>query len=153
MLILSRKFNESIIIDGRIVVKVVRLDSDVVKLGIDAPMDVPVHRQEIFDEIRRNNREALMQTRPPVPRLNAAMFTSPVPAAPPAAPPPVPVPAPSQAVAAEDPPVRVKAAPVSKVTTTAAAAPKSAARKKPRTARTSKGKAQPIQTKVPTGSR
>jgi carbon storage regulator len=140
MLILSRKFNESIIIDGRIVVKVVRLDSDVVKLGIDAPMDVPVHRQEIFDEIQRNNREALMQTRPPVPRLNPAMFVSPISAAPPVVPAPVPVPAPSQAVAAEDPPARVKAAPESKVATTAAVAPKSAARKKPRTTRASKGK-------------
>lgn len=139
MLILSRKFNESIIIDGRIVVKVVRLDSDVVKLGIDAPMDVPVHRQEIFDEIQRNNREALMQTRPQLPRLNAAMFTSPVMAALSVAPPPVPVPV-SQAVEEKDPPVPIKAAPESKVETTAAAAPKAAARKKPRSTRASKAK-------------
>lgn len=77
MLILSRKFNESFIIDGHIMVKVVRLDGDVVKLGIDAPMDVPVHREEIFAEIRRNNREALLQSREAVPRLNAAMFSAP----------------------------------------------------------------------------
>jgi carbon storage regulator len=71
MLILSRKFNESIIIDGRIVVKVVRLDHDVVKLGIEAPMDVPVHRQEIYDEIQRNNKEALTHSRPAVPKLTS----------------------------------------------------------------------------------
>ncbi len=48
MLILSRKLNEKIIIDdGRITVQVVRLDRDSVKLGIQAPPDVPVHREEI----------------------------------------------------------------------------------------------------------
>ena len=57
MLILSRKLNESVVIDGRITVKVVRIDGDVVKLGISAPPEVPVHRQEVYDEIQRNNRE------------------------------------------------------------------------------------------------
>jgi carbon storage regulator len=79
MLILSRKFNESFVIDGHIVVKVVRLDGDTVKLGIAAPMDVPVHREEIFTEIRRNNREALVQSRVAVPRLNSALFAVPLP--------------------------------------------------------------------------
>ena len=69
MLILSRKTNESIVIDGRITVKVVRVDGDQVKLGIDAPNTVPVHRQEVYDEIQRNNREALTSTRPNLPRL------------------------------------------------------------------------------------
>lgn len=69
MLILSRKLNESIVIDGRIVVKVVRLEGDQVKLGIDAPSSVPVHRQEVYDEIQRNNREALISTRPALPNL------------------------------------------------------------------------------------
>ena len=58
MLILSRKVNESIVIDGRIVVKIVRLDGEQVKLGIEAPPDVPVHRQEVYEEIQKNNREA-----------------------------------------------------------------------------------------------
>ena len=61
MLILSRKTNESIVIDGRITVKVVRVEGDVVKLGVDAPIDVPVHRQEIYEEIQRSNKEALTQ--------------------------------------------------------------------------------------------
>jgi len=58
MLILSRKVNENIVIDGRIIVKIVRLDGEHVKLGIEAPPDVPVHRQEVYDEIQKNNKQA-----------------------------------------------------------------------------------------------
>lgn len=71
MLILSRKAGESIVIDGRIIVKVVRVEGDMIKLGIDAPADVPVHRQEVYDEIQKNNREALNKERPKLPRLSA----------------------------------------------------------------------------------
>lgn len=56
MLILSRKLNESIVIDGRIVVKVLRIDKDAVKLGIEAPPELPVHRQEIFDLIQKGQK-------------------------------------------------------------------------------------------------
>lgn len=73
MLILSRKIGESIVIDGRIIVKVVRLDGDTIKVGIEAPADVPVHRQEVYDEIQKNNREALTHTRVTVPKLPAAI--------------------------------------------------------------------------------
>lgn len=55
MLILSRKLNESIVIDGQIVVKILRIDRDTVKLGIQAPAQLPVHRQEIHDAILRNS--------------------------------------------------------------------------------------------------
>jgi carbon storage regulator len=75
MLILSRKINECIVIDGRIIVKVVRVEGDIVKLGIEAPLNVPVHRQEIYEEIQRSNKEALTQGRPQlpkVPRINPA---------------------------------------------------------------------------------
>ena len=51
MLILSRKLNESIIIDGRIIVKVLRIEKESVKLGIQAPPEVPVHREEIHEAI------------------------------------------------------------------------------------------------------
>ena len=71
MLILSRKVNESIVIDGRIIVKVVRVEGEQVKLGIEAPNTVPVHRQEVYDEIQRNNREALNATRGSVPKLSS----------------------------------------------------------------------------------
>lgn len=70
MLILSRKTSESVVIDGRIVVKIVRIDGDVVKVGIEAPLNVPVHRQEVYEEIQRNNQEALTEGRPVLPRLH-----------------------------------------------------------------------------------
>lgn len=69
MLILSRKLNESIVIDGRITVTVVRVQGDVVKLGIAAPPDVPIHRQEVYDEIQQSNREALASGRQPTSSL------------------------------------------------------------------------------------
>ena len=71
MLVLSRKLNESIVIDGRITVKIVRVEGDVVKLGIDAPAEVPVHRQEVYEEILRNNQQALTLGRPALPKLPA----------------------------------------------------------------------------------
>jgi carbon storage regulator len=70
MLILCRKINESVVIDGMITVKVLRIDGDQVRLGIQAPIDVPVHRHEVYEEIQRNNREAATHVRPDVPRLS-----------------------------------------------------------------------------------
>lgn len=69
MLILSRKLNESIVIDGRITVTVMRVDGEVVKLGIAAPKNVPVHRQEIYEEIQKSNLEALTKGRAAVSAL------------------------------------------------------------------------------------
>jgi carbon storage regulator len=78
MLILSRKPGESIIIDGRITVKIMRLEGDVVKVGIEAPIHVPVHRHEVYEEIQKNNQEALTQTAAKLPSLTAkAKATSP----------------------------------------------------------------------------
>ncbi len=71
MLILSRKPGESIVIDGRITVKILRLDGDMVKVGIEAPADVPVHRQEVYQDIQRNNKEAITDRRQVLPRLSA----------------------------------------------------------------------------------
>jgi carbon storage regulator len=51
MLVLSRKKNESIIINNVITVTVVEIRGDKVRLGIVAPKEVPVHRQEVFDAI------------------------------------------------------------------------------------------------------
>lgn len=69
MLILSRKIGESIVIDGRIHVKVMRVEGDVVKLGIEAPSTIPVHRQEVYDEIQRNNQQALTKSSASLPKL------------------------------------------------------------------------------------
>lgn len=65
MLILSRKINQSIIIDGRIVIKVLRIERDTVKLGIQAPAEVSVHRQEVFDAIQRAKHAEGRQPPPP----------------------------------------------------------------------------------------
>jgi len=53
MLVLSRKKNESIVIDDNIVITVVEVRGDKVRLGIQAPREVPVHRSEVHDAIRR----------------------------------------------------------------------------------------------------
>ena len=58
MLVLSRKTNESIVIDGNVTVSVLRVDNDNVRLGIDAPLEIPVLRKEIYEEIKTNNLEA-----------------------------------------------------------------------------------------------
>jgi carbon storage regulator len=69
MLILSRKSGESIVIDGRIHVKVVRVEGEVVKIGIDAPAEVPVHRREVYEEIQRSNEQALTRQNVALPKL------------------------------------------------------------------------------------
>ena len=47
MLVLSRKKNESIVIDGNIVITIVEVRGDKVRLGIEAPREVPIHRSEV----------------------------------------------------------------------------------------------------------
>ena len=77
MLILSRKAGESVVINGQIVVRVIRVEGDVVKLGIDAPAEIPVHSLEVYKEIQQNNREALTENRPVLPKIasnNAEML-------------------------------------------------------------------------------
>ena len=58
MLVLSRHRDESIMIGDEIVITIVDIRGDKVRLGIDAPQDVPVHRQEVYDAIQRENRKA-----------------------------------------------------------------------------------------------
>jgi carbon storage regulator len=52
MLVLSRKKNESIIIDDNIVITVVEVRGDKVRLGIQAPREVPIHRSEVHEAIQ-----------------------------------------------------------------------------------------------------
>ena len=58
MLVLSRHRDESIMIGDEIVVTIVDIRGDKLRLGIDAPQDIPVHRQEVYDAIQRENRKA-----------------------------------------------------------------------------------------------
>lgn len=86
MLVLSRKTNECVIIDGRITVKVIRVEGDIVKLGFDAPPEISVHRQEVYERILRSK----AQGGGPVPS-GAGFGKGHAPAAPaPATPPPPP---------------------------------------------------------------
>ncbi len=55
MLVLSRKKNESIIINDDITIVVVEIRGDKVRLGIEAPKHIPVHRREVFDAIHRDH--------------------------------------------------------------------------------------------------
>jgi carbon storage regulator len=56
MLVLSRKKNESIVINNDITIVVVEIRGDKVRLGVEAPKEVPVHRREVYDAIQRNSR-------------------------------------------------------------------------------------------------
>lgn len=58
-------------IDGRIHVKIMRVDGEVVKVGIEAPDSVPVHRLEVYEEIQRNNQQAVMKQGSQLPKLAA----------------------------------------------------------------------------------
>ena len=58
MLVLSRKKNESIVINDDITIVVVEIRGDKVRLGVEAPKEVPVHRREVFDAIHRNETAA-----------------------------------------------------------------------------------------------
>lgn len=58
MLVLSRQRDESIIIGDTIVVTIVDIRGDKVRLGIDAPTEIPVHRREVYEAIQRENLRA-----------------------------------------------------------------------------------------------
>jgi carbon storage regulator len=55
MLVLSRKRDERIVIGDNIVITIVDVRGDKVRLGIEAPPEIPVHRQEIVDALRRQS--------------------------------------------------------------------------------------------------
>lgn len=58
MLVLSRKKNESIIIDGKIEVKIIESEDGRVRIGIDAPRNIEIHRKEVYDGIMAENKAA-----------------------------------------------------------------------------------------------
>ncbi len=58
MLVLTRKTGEGIIIGDDIKITIVELKGGGVRIGIDAPRDMKIHRQEVFDRIKQENKEA-----------------------------------------------------------------------------------------------
>src|SRR5579864_2940021 len=64
MLVLSRKKNESIVINNDVVITVVEIRGDKVRLGIVAPKEVPVHREEVYEQIHgtKTNRSSSIMT-------------------------------------------------------------------------------------------
>ncbi|MCA9231685.1 MAG: carbon storage regulator CsrA [Planctomycetales bacterium] len=60
MLVLSRQRDQSIIIGDNVVITVVDVRGDKVKLGIEAPKEISVHRQEVYEAIQRENRQAAL---------------------------------------------------------------------------------------------
>ena len=72
MLVLSRHRDESIMIGDDIVVTIVDIRGDKVRLGINAPQDIPVHRQEVYEAIQRENQRASQLRRDDVRDLGAA---------------------------------------------------------------------------------
>lgn len=71
MLVLSRKLNQAIMIGDDVRIVVVAVDRDTVKLGIEAPRTIPVHRSEVYEEIQRTNRAAAGEPEPKAPAERA----------------------------------------------------------------------------------
>lgn len=67
MLVLSRQRDESIMIGDNIKITVVDIRGDKVRLGIDAPTEIPVHRQEVYEAIQRENLRAAGLSKEAVP--------------------------------------------------------------------------------------
>jgi carbon storage regulator len=63
MLVLSRKAGQKIIIAGNIEVTIVELGNDRVRIGVNAPAEIPVHRQEVFERLERERALQLPPTR------------------------------------------------------------------------------------------
>ena len=62
MLVLTRRSGESVMIGDDVVITVLEVRGDVIRLGIRAPRDIQVHREEIYRELQASNREAASPT-------------------------------------------------------------------------------------------
>ena len=64
MLALSRKKGEALIINNNIEVTILEVKGDQIKLGINAPREIPVYRKEVYDQIQQANKEAMADQTP-----------------------------------------------------------------------------------------
>ncbi|WP_248580357.1 carbon storage regulator CsrA [Nocardioides sp. InS609-2] len=73
MLVLSRRIGESVVVGDNIAITILEVRGDVVRVGIEAPRDVKVHRAELLAELEQTNKEAASPTEDIVASLRAAM--------------------------------------------------------------------------------
>ena len=64
MLALSRKKGEALIINNNIEVTILEVKGDQIKLGINAPREIPVYRKEVYEQIQQENKEAMSDQTP-----------------------------------------------------------------------------------------
>ena len=77
MLILTRRVGESIVVGDDIVLTVFEVRGDAVRIGIDAPRSVRVNRKEVYEEIQRNNEQAVSTSDDALDALRSAIDTDP----------------------------------------------------------------------------
>ncbi|MGX7681040.1 carbon storage regulator CsrA [Jatrophihabitans sp. DSM 45814] len=73
MLILTRRVGESIIVGDDVTVTVFEVRGDAVRIGIDAPRSVQVHRQEVYEELQRANQQAVSPSDSAIDALSGAL--------------------------------------------------------------------------------
>ncbi|MBW8751955.1 MAG: carbon storage regulator CsrA [Propionibacteriales bacterium] len=77
MLVLSRRPGESVVIGDDVTVTVLEVRGDVIRIGIDAPRSVAVHRAELLEQLESSNREAASPSDDAVASLSQALRTRP----------------------------------------------------------------------------
>jgi carbon storage regulator len=77
LLVLSRRVGESIVIGSDVVVTVLEVRGDIIRIGVDAPREVTVHRSEVYEQIEAANRAAAAPDAAAVSALTAALSQRP----------------------------------------------------------------------------
>lgn len=73
MLVLSRKVGESVVIGDNVTVTILEVRGDIVRVGIDAPRSVAVHRAELLEQLEKSNQEAASPSEDAVASLSEAL--------------------------------------------------------------------------------